>query len=355
LARHWAEAGEIDRAIGEWTRATAAARARQAYLEAQEGYQQALALLVTLPETPERDAREMDLMSGLGGVLQITQGEAAPAAVAAIARCRALAEKDGSLVRTIEVVSQECSQTVAAGNLLDAALLSEQLLSGLAEAQAQAGAASDAIATFERALSANPEERQYRADMFCARGEVWLSLGEHGAAEAVSEKRSHSHVRAEVNCTNCVPASAWRVCCRSEDMARMRARCSGLFMSGFRRGSRCWRCARRGGCWMGWGTDCRAEPLLRALSWETCRPVQGGAVSAPKGNASCGVARSCGWSSSQRTRLGQSAPSTRQRSLLQQTSRIPSHAIVPIPQSRSRAAPCTQALAAPFPRRRAGV
>ena len=49
LARHWTEAGEIEPAITEWTRAGKAAEARNAFMEAQEGLQQALALLNCCP------------------------------------------------------------------------------------------------------------------------------------------------------------------------------------------------------------------------------------------------------------------------------------------------------------------
>jgi hypothetical protein len=60
LARHWTEAGEIEPAIAEWSRAGEAARARHAFGEALESYRQALALLNLLPESPERDSRELE-------------------------------------------------------------------------------------------------------------------------------------------------------------------------------------------------------------------------------------------------------------------------------------------------------
>ena len=61
LARHWTEAGETEPAIAEWSRAGKAAEARNAFSEALESYQQALALLNLLPESPERDLRELEL------------------------------------------------------------------------------------------------------------------------------------------------------------------------------------------------------------------------------------------------------------------------------------------------------
>jgi class 3 adenylate cyclase/tetratricopeptide (TPR) repeat protein len=128
LARHWTDAGETENAIAAWTKAATAARSRQAHKEAEEGYRRALELLATLPESPERDVREMELVSDLGSALQILRGEAAPEAVAALARCRALAEKRGTITRQIAVLLQTCLQAMVTGNLRDAALLADQLI-----------------------------------------------------------------------------------------------------------------------------------------------------------------------------------------------------------------------------------
>jgi predicted ATPase len=53
LARHWTEAGEIEPAIAEWSRAGKSAQERSAFWEAQESYEQALALVALLPDSPE--------------------------------------------------------------------------------------------------------------------------------------------------------------------------------------------------------------------------------------------------------------------------------------------------------------
>src|SRR6202030_3188022 len=50
LAHHWTEAGEIETAIAEWSRAGAIAQARNAFKEALENYRRAVALLNLLPE-----------------------------------------------------------------------------------------------------------------------------------------------------------------------------------------------------------------------------------------------------------------------------------------------------------------
>jgi predicted ATPase len=78
LARHWTEAGETELAIAQWSKAGNAAESRNAFLEAQESYQRALALLNLLPESPERDLRELQLRHSLRIILQMTRGWARP-------------------------------------------------------------------------------------------------------------------------------------------------------------------------------------------------------------------------------------------------------------------------------------
>src|SRR5215472_4828389 len=97
LARHWTEASEAEPAIFAWKKAAAAADARHAFKEAEEGYRQARAVLKTLPESAERDARELELSSVLVQVLQVTRGYSAPETIEEVGHTRALAEKNGNL------------------------------------------------------------------------------------------------------------------------------------------------------------------------------------------------------------------------------------------------------------------
>jgi tetratricopeptide (TPR) repeat protein len=97
LARHWTEAGETELAIAQWSKAGNAAESRNAFLEAQESYQRALALLNLLPQSPERDLRELQLRDSLRIVLSITRGWAAPEAIEVAEKARVLAEKSGNL------------------------------------------------------------------------------------------------------------------------------------------------------------------------------------------------------------------------------------------------------------------
>lgn len=97
IARHWAEAGEADKAIAAWTRAAEAAEARHAFVEAEEDYRRALALLETTPETPARDQHELDLGLGLIKVTAATQGYQSAETAAVSARNHVLAERGGFL------------------------------------------------------------------------------------------------------------------------------------------------------------------------------------------------------------------------------------------------------------------
>ncbi len=128
LARHWTEAGEIDLAVAEWTRAGKTAEARNAFMEAQEGLQQALALLNLLPESPARDDRELALRESLVPILRLTRGWAAPETVEASARIAPLAERSGNLQRLARSIGTRCFHANLAGDLSTAAALADHAL-----------------------------------------------------------------------------------------------------------------------------------------------------------------------------------------------------------------------------------
>ena len=100
-ARHWTEAGETEPAIAEWSKAGKAAEARNAFREALESYQQAMALLTLLPESPERDLRELELRELVVQMLNVTRGYAAPETREATERAAVLAEKSGNLTQLV--------------------------------------------------------------------------------------------------------------------------------------------------------------------------------------------------------------------------------------------------------------
>jgi class 3 adenylate cyclase/tetratricopeptide (TPR) repeat protein len=125
LARHWAEAGEHEQAIAEWSRAAKVAKVRFAFFEAKHSLQEAVALLEVLPESRERDARELDLRQSLVAMLHMTRGWAAPEAVQAAERIQQLAEKSDEFVRLIQSVCTSFSHTFNSGDLSTAAALAD--------------------------------------------------------------------------------------------------------------------------------------------------------------------------------------------------------------------------------------
>jgi class 3 adenylate cyclase/tetratricopeptide (TPR) repeat protein len=128
LARHWTEAGEIELAIAEWTRAGKAAEARNAFVEAQENYQRAVSLITPLQETPERNIRELELRQSVAGMLQMTRGWAASQTVYAVERIAELAEKGGNLTRFGNSIAAKSFTAWISGDLLAAEALADHAL-----------------------------------------------------------------------------------------------------------------------------------------------------------------------------------------------------------------------------------
>ncbi len=128
LARHWTEAGETERAIAEWSRAGKAARARSAFREAQDGYEQALTLVALLSESSERDNRELYLRQSIVQMLYITKGFAAYETKEATERAAALAEKSGNLTQLVSSISSQVMISLFSGDLGAASTLADQAL-----------------------------------------------------------------------------------------------------------------------------------------------------------------------------------------------------------------------------------
>jgi len=105
-----------------------AAESRHAFKEAQQSYQQALALLSLLPESAERDLHELDLRLSIIRILPITSGSASTESVDARARATALAEKSGNLSQLIALIDAKVRAAFNAGDYETAATLADQLL-----------------------------------------------------------------------------------------------------------------------------------------------------------------------------------------------------------------------------------
>jgi class 3 adenylate cyclase/tetratricopeptide (TPR) repeat protein len=128
LARHWTEAGETESAITEWSRAGKAAEARNAFAEALESYQQALALLNVLPESPERDHLELELTQSIVRMLEVTSGYSTPKTTDARLRAQALAEKSGDLTQLATWMIARGISANDAGDFAAAGMLADQAL-----------------------------------------------------------------------------------------------------------------------------------------------------------------------------------------------------------------------------------
>jgi predicted ATPase len=96
FARHYAEAGLIEKSVAYWGRAGQKSVARSAMAEAAAQLQRALDQLELLPETPERQHQELEFCSSLGAALRFVKGQASPEMGHAFARARELWQQLGS-------------------------------------------------------------------------------------------------------------------------------------------------------------------------------------------------------------------------------------------------------------------
>jgi predicted ATPase len=97
LARHCAEAGELEKAAALWGKAGLRSAQRSALIEAAEQLRRALALIATLPGTSDRRREEIKLQVALITPLLHTNGYAAPETRAAVERARLLIEQAKAL------------------------------------------------------------------------------------------------------------------------------------------------------------------------------------------------------------------------------------------------------------------
>jgi class 3 adenylate cyclase/predicted ATPase len=93
LARHYTEAGAIEKAARQWGKAGERSLARSAFKEAAEQLTRAISQTVTLPRTPTLRREEIKLYAALRNVLVHLKGYAAPESKAALERARLLVEQ----------------------------------------------------------------------------------------------------------------------------------------------------------------------------------------------------------------------------------------------------------------------
>jgi class 3 adenylate cyclase/predicted ATPase len=97
LARHWTEAGIIEKAAGLWGKAGQRSLARSALVEAAEQLTRALNQIATLPGTPIVRAEQIKLQVALVNALMHVKGYAAPEPKAAVEQARQFIERAEAL------------------------------------------------------------------------------------------------------------------------------------------------------------------------------------------------------------------------------------------------------------------
>src|SRR4029077_10675776 len=96
LARHYTEAGLVEKSVVYWSKAARRSASRSAMTEAAAQFRKALDQLALLPGGRERQRQELELRSALGAVLIVVKGFAAPETGQAYGRARELGEQLGS-------------------------------------------------------------------------------------------------------------------------------------------------------------------------------------------------------------------------------------------------------------------
>jgi class 3 adenylate cyclase len=128
LARHYTEAGLVEKSVTCWGKAAHMSVARSAMAEAAAQFYKALDQLALLPDTPERQRKELEFHSALGGALQAAKGYAAPETGRAYARAQELWEQLGSPSEFLRVPVRQSVYHAIRGELDLALRLDEDLL-----------------------------------------------------------------------------------------------------------------------------------------------------------------------------------------------------------------------------------
>jgi class 3 adenylate cyclase len=128
LARHYTEAGLVEKSVTYWGKAGHMSVARSAMAEAAAQFYKALDQLALLPDGSERQRHELEFHSALGGALQAAKGYAAPETGRAYARAQELWEQLGSPSEFLRVPVRQSVYHAIRGELDLALRLDEELL-----------------------------------------------------------------------------------------------------------------------------------------------------------------------------------------------------------------------------------
>ncbi len=102
LARHFADAGMIERAASFWGKAGQRSLERSATVEAESQFRRALDGIAALPGEPRQRREQIDLQVGLAKALMQTKGYASPETKAAFEQTRLFVERAEALGESVE-------------------------------------------------------------------------------------------------------------------------------------------------------------------------------------------------------------------------------------------------------------
>ena len=128
LASHYRQANRPDKAGRFCELAAERAAGRRAYRETEQHYRDALAMLLTQPESLERDGQELRLQLALGGVLALTRGWSAVDVDEVYTRSLALAELIGDEASLARLRRYVFGLAITRSDLRRALLLADQVM-----------------------------------------------------------------------------------------------------------------------------------------------------------------------------------------------------------------------------------
>jgi predicted ATPase len=128
FARHYVEAGLVEKSVFYLSKAGHRSVARAAIVEAAAQFQKALDQLAQLPDNPERQRQELEFCSALSAALRAVKGQGAPETGDAYARARVLWERLGSPSEFLQIPYGQSRYYAHRGELDLARRLDEDLL-----------------------------------------------------------------------------------------------------------------------------------------------------------------------------------------------------------------------------------
>jgi predicted ATPase len=128
FARHYTEAGVVEKSVLYWSKAARRSIARSAMTEAAAQFQRALDQLALLPHSSDHQRKELELCSALATVLQSIKGYAAPETGRALGRARVLWAQLGSPSEFLQVSYAQSLYHEIRGELSSAHCLDKDLL-----------------------------------------------------------------------------------------------------------------------------------------------------------------------------------------------------------------------------------